>query len=150
MDKDKKEIFSSLRQQANRKLMSLQSEYETLRAQKIALTAETARSSELLDKALLEKETLYQKLTSSNEELLEVSRANTALRMTLVSLDPGTGGYESELKSWVVDLQKKVEVQRDRLRRAQEFIKKLKIENESLRQPSRDRKPKVGLFSFYR
>ncbi|KAK9479944.1 HOOK protein-domain-containing protein [Lipomyces japonicus] len=134
VDKDKKQQLVEIRRSASRKLSVVQKDFDSL-------TAHAKNQTELLNKALLEKESIYQKLTSSHEELLEVSRANTTLRMSLASVDNGGnsgsvggfGGYESELKSWVIDLQKKVETQREKLRKSHEFVKKIKAENDKLK-----------------
>ncbi|KAK9492913.1 hypothetical protein V1508DRAFT_125676 [Lipomyces doorenjongii] len=131
VDKDKKDILAGLRKSVSQRLQELKKDYDALRLQKEDLETDRQRQVDLLNKTLLEKEGIYQKLTASHEELLEVSRANTALRTSLVSLDPNAGGYESELKSWVIDLQKRVETQREKLRKSQAYIKKLKAENES-------------------
>ncbi|KAK9466634.1 HOOK protein-domain-containing protein [Lipomyces arxii] len=134
VDEDKKDAIVNLRKSVSHRVVQLQQQNDTLTASMQDLETDNKKQLELLSKALIEKESLYQKLTASHEELLEVSRANTALRMSLVSLDPNAGGYESELKSWVIDLQKRVEAQRDKLKKAQEFIRQLRAENESHRQ----------------
>ncbi|KAK9253829.1 hypothetical protein V1507DRAFT_388238, partial [Lipomyces tetrasporus] len=143
VDKDKKDILVDLRKSVSHRLQELQKDYDVLKLQKEEQEADRLRQVDLLNKALLEKERIYQKLTASHEELLEVSRANTSLRMSLVSLDPNGGGYESELKSWVIDLQKRVETQREKLRKSQEYIKKLKAENESHHRKALDESKKV-------
>ncbi|KAK9249359.1 hypothetical protein V1506DRAFT_525698 [Lipomyces tetrasporus] len=142
VDKDKKDILVDLRKSVSHRLQELQKDYDVLKLQKEEQEADRLRQVDLLNKALLEKERIYQKLTASHEELLEVSRANTSLRMSLVSLDPNAGGYESELKSWVIDLQKRVETQREKLRKSQEYIKKLKAENESHHRKASDESKK--------
>lgn len=83
------------------KILDLESRYRALKEQ--------------LDIALIDKENLYMKLTTVQEELLDISRANTVLRMSLMSLDPASGRFESELKSWVIDLQQRVESQREQI-----------------------------------
>ncbi|KAK9325942.1 hypothetical protein V1517DRAFT_252991, partial [Lipomyces orientalis] len=143
VDKDKRDILVDLRKSVSYRLQELQKDYDVLKLWKEEQEADRLRQVDLLNKALLEKESIYQKLTASHEELLEVSRANTSLRTSLVSLDPNAGGYESELKSWVIDLQKRVETQREKLRKSQEYIKKLKAENESHHRKAPDESKKV-------
>ncbi|KAK9386283.1 hypothetical protein V1515DRAFT_616550 [Lipomyces mesembrius] len=147
VDKDKKDILAGLRNSVSHRLQELQKDYDALRLQKEDLETDRQRQVDLLNKTLLEKESIYQKLTASHEELLEVSRANTALRTSLVSLDPNAGGYESELKSWVIDLQKRVETQREKLRKSQAYIKKLKAENESHNRKAPDESKKVRRYN---
>ncbi|KAK9484212.1 hypothetical protein V1527DRAFT_411503 [Lipomyces starkeyi] len=145
--KDKKDILAGLRKSVSQRLHELQKDYDALRLQKEDLETDRQRQGDLLNKTLLEKESIYQNLTASHEELLEVSRANTALRSSLVSLDPNAGGYESELKSWVIDLQKRVETQREKLRKSQAYIKKLKAENESHYRKAPDESKKVQRYN---
>ncbi|KAK9369596.1 HOOK protein-domain-containing protein [Lipomyces kononenkoae] len=145
VDKDKKDILAGLRKSVSQRLQELQKDYDSLRLQKEDLQKDRERQADLLNESLIEKESIYQKLTASHEELLEVSRANTALRTSLVSLDPNAGGYESELKSWVIDLQKRVETQREKLRKSQVYIKKLKAENESYSRKTPDESKKRAI-----
>ncbi|KAK9464107.1 uncharacterized protein V1516DRAFT_662228 [Lipomyces oligophaga] len=138
VDKDKSDMLSGLRQSVSKRLVVVETEIKGLQQEKRSVETDKSQTLQLLDKALLEKESLYQKLTANNEELLEVSRANTALRMSLASLDPaaaGGAGHDSELRGWLVDLQRKSETQREKLRKAQDYIRKLKSENDMLRKP---------------
>ncbi|KAK9448861.1 HOOK protein-domain-containing protein [Limtongia smithiae] len=154
VDKEKRDILTSLRQSVSKQFKALQVDYKEVQKQKAKFEAEAQKQTDLLAKTLLDKESMYQRLTEGHEELLEVSRANTTLRMTLLSLEPSGGGsYESELKSWVIDLQKKLEVQRDKMQKAQVVIKKLKQEVEGhksllARGPKKVRTPSIAELLF--
>ncbi|KAK9471818.1 uncharacterized protein V1510DRAFT_349236, partial [Dipodascopsis tothii] len=92
------------------------------------LQTRAAAQADELTVALYEKDGLYTKLTAAQEELLAVSRANTMLRMSLMSLDANAGRSEYELKSWVIDLQKRIESQREEATKDKEYIRQLQVE----------------------
>ncbi|KAK9457059.1 hypothetical protein V1511DRAFT_496090 [Dipodascopsis uninucleata] len=131
--KDEREIIADVKKSVSGKMETLQRDYEYLRQQKAIVESINEKTTEQLQMLNKDKEEIYQKLSLASEELLEISRANTALRTSLSYLDPSNNTYESELKSWVIDLQRRIETQREKLKAAQENIRRLKVDNERLK-----------------
>lgn len=128
VDKDKLEALQELKILASTELIELRQEHSLLQQKCSELEVDVSTKQSLLNTILLEKDELAKNIAEHKDDLLEKERAIGDLRATLSAFKGNSEGRDAALEKRVLQLQNKVEDQREKLTKNREHIKKLHVE----------------------
>lgn len=108
-------------------LIELREEHDELQKKMREAELDLEQKKSLLNTVLLEKDELFKRSSEHKDILLERERDMADLRATIAALTGTSEGRDSELERRVLQLQNKVEDQREKLTKSREHIKKQNI-----------------------
>lgn len=124
VDADKLTALSELKASASEDLVSLRGRFADLETKLADTTVDRDSKQSLLNKCLLEKDDLQQKLMAQKDTLLEKEQALADLKTTIAALQGRGEGSDAALEKRVKDLQTKLEERREKMVKTREHIKK--------------------------
>lgn len=122
--KDKLEALEELKKLCSIGLVELREEHDGLLEEMREMELELEQKKSLLNTVLLDKDELSQRNSQHMDILLEKERAIADLRTTIAALNGVGEGRDSELERRVLQLQNKLEDQREKMTKSREYIKK--------------------------
>lgn len=125
--KDKLEALEELKKLCSIELVELREEYDELQKKMREAELELEQKKSLLNTVLLDKDELSLRNSQHKDILLEKERAIADLRTTIAALNGVGEGRDSELEKRVLQLQNKLEDQREKMIKSREHIKKQNI-----------------------
>ncbi|TGZ83789.1 hypothetical protein EX30DRAFT_91628 [Ascodesmis nigricans] len=125
VDTDKVTALAKLKESANSELIEFKTQYTNLESQLKDTQLELTQKQSLLNKILLEKDEISNKMSQKKDELHEKDQALSELKITLATLQGAVEGGENALERRCAALQNKLEERRERMTKYKEHIKKL-------------------------
>lgn len=122
--KDKLEALEELKKLCSIELIELREEHDELQKKMREAELELEQKKSLLNTVLLDKDELSQRNSQHKDILLEKELAIADLRATIAALNGVGEGRDSELERRVLQLQNKLEDQREKMTKSREHIKK--------------------------
>ncbi|KAG0641991.1 HOOK protein-domain-containing protein [Tuber brumale] len=122
--KDKLEALAELKVMNSQELIELRGEHEEAQNRIRGLEAKIDQKKTLLNTVLLEKDEISKKLSEQKDIILENEKSNSELRATVAAFQGTAEGRDAALEKRVLQLQGKLEDQREKMVKAREHIKK--------------------------
>ncbi|RPB02593.1 hypothetical protein L873DRAFT_1673240 [Choiromyces venosus 120613-1] len=122
--KDRLEALAELKIMNSQELIELREEHEEAQRKIRDLEGEIDQKKSLLNTVLLEKDEISKKLSEQKDTILENEKSNSELRATIAAFQGTTEGRDAALEKRVLQLQEKLEDQREKMVKAREHIKK--------------------------
>ncbi|KAG0131806.1 hypothetical protein HOY82DRAFT_324439 [Tuber indicum] len=125
--KDKVEALAELKIINSQELIELRGEHEEAQHKIRGLETEIDQKKTLLSTVLLEKDEVSKKLSEQKDIILENEKSNSELRATIATFQGTAEGRDAALEKRVLQLQGKLEDQREKMVKAREHIKKQNV-----------------------
>lgn len=120
--KDKLEALAELKIMNSQELIELRGEHEEAQRKIHDLESDIDQKRSLLNTVLLEKDEVSKKLSEQKDTILENEKSNSELRATIATFQGTTEGRDAALEKRVLQLQEKLEGQREKMVKAREVI----------------------------
>ncbi|KAI9716534.1 MAG: hypothetical protein M1812_005265 [Candelaria pacifica] len=136
VDKDKLVALQELKKANSSRVLELESERKLLVERVKSLEVDLNLQRDLLNKALLDKDSNQTSLVSRTDELRDTEKANAQLRSTLETLKAASSGREQganeALENHIVTLSETLEISRENLTQRAKVVQRSLIEGPSI------------------